>query len=298
MFRNLILFQLTDATRPTHQDLVSALENARLRSPGPLELATHGFISPYGRGQDVLVHGLGQHSLLSLGSEARLLPAQVVNDALADKLDALTAQRGKRPSGRERMRIKDEVITDLMPRAFIKSTRTDAWFDHGSGWLAIDSSSLKTAETLVHALREALGSFAATAIGSAGSARTQLTSWLAGDDLPGDFSLGDECELRDAGDDGAIVRCRRQDLGSDEIREHLNAGKQAVQLALAYEERMSFVLADDLTLRKLRFGDVVLEQLGDIGGEDAIAELDARFALMTAELSRLFARLDSLFELT
>ena len=298
MFRNLILFQIADAKPPSHQDIEGALEGARLRSPGPQELATHGFISPYGRGQDVLVHGLGSHTLLSLGSEARLLPAQVVNDALADKLDALASERGRRPGGRERMRVKDEVITDLLPRAFIKSTRTDAWLDHDKGWLAIDSSSRKSAETLVHAVREAVGSFPATPVGADGSARSLLTRWLGGNDLPGDFALGDECELRDPGDDGAIARCRRQDLDSDEIREHLNAGKQAVQLALTYDDRISFVLADDLSIRKLRFGDVVLEQLGDIGGEDAIAELDARFALMTAELSRLFERLDALFELT
>lgn len=298
MFRNLILFQLADTKPPSHADLEAALEGARLRSPGPQELATHGFISPYGRGQEVLVHGLGQHTLLSLGSEARLLPAQVINDAMADKLDALAAERGRRPGGRERARIKDEVVTDLLPRAFIKTTRTDAWLDHDKGWLVIDSSSRKIGETLVHALREAIGSFPATPVGADGIARTLLTRWLAGDGLPDDFSLGDECELRDPGEDGAIARCRRQDLDSDEIREHLNAGKQVVQLALTYDERISFVLAEDLTLRKLRFSDVVTEQLGDIGGEDAIAELDARFALMTAELARLFERLDALFELT
>jgi recombination associated protein RdgC len=224
-----------------------------------------------------------------------LLPAQVVNDALADKLDALETERGRRPGGKERQRLKDEVLTDLLPRAFVKSARTNVWLDHDTGWLAIDSASRKTAEAVVQALREALGSFPATPVAAQASARMLLTGWLTGDALPDDFSLGDECELRDPGDDGAIVRCRRQDLSADEIREHVNAGKQVAQLAVAYEDRIICVIGEDLTLRKLRFTDVVDEAPGETA--DAAAELDARFALMTGELGRLFKRLTALFDL-
>lgn len=297
MFRNLTLFQLPDSAIPTHQQLTEALDGARLRPPGPLELSTQGFVSPYGRNNDVLTHGVGAHTLLTLGSESRLLPSQVVNDALAEKLDKLEAERGRRPGGKERARLKDEVLTDLMPRAFIKAGRTDAWLDHRTGWLTIDTASKKSGEAVVHGLREALGSFPATPIAAQASARLVLTGWLTGDALPDDFTLGDECELRDPGDDGAIVRCRRQDLGADEIREHINAGKQVAQLGVVYDGRLMFVLGEDLTLRKLRFSDVVNEQLGDIGGEDAIAELDARFALMTGEVERLQQRLEGLFDL-
>lgn len=297
MFRNLTLFQLPDNAIPSHEELSQALDGARLRPPGPLELSSQGFVSPFGRNHEALSHGQGQHTLLTLGTESRLLPSQVVNDALADKLDRLEAERGRRPGGKERQRLKDEVLTELMPRAFIRPARTDAWLDHDNGWLAIDSASKKVAEAVVQGLRDALGSFPATPVAAQTSARLVLTSWLTGDALPEDFSLGDECELRDPGDDGAIVRCRRQDLGAEEVREHINAGKQVAQLAVDYQERIQFVLGEDLTLRKLRFGDVVLEQLGDDGGDDAMAELDARFALMTGEIERLLRRLGELFQL-
>lgn len=298
MFRNLTLFQLPTDALPGHNELLAAIDGSRLRPPGPLELGTQGFVSPYGRNHDVLGHGQGQHTLISFGSETRLLPSQVVNDAVAEKLDKLEAERGRRPGGKERQRIKDEVLTELMPRAFIKPSRTDAWLDHRTGWLTIDSASKKVCEWLVQGLREALGSFPATPVSVQTSARLVLTSWLTGDALPEDFALGDECELRDPADDGAIVRCRRQDLQAEEVREHINAGKQVAQLAVSYDDRMQFVIGEDLCLRKLRFGDVVNEQLGDVAGEDAIAELDARFALLTGELTRLQVRLGELFELT
>ena len=295
MFRNLTLFRLPDNAIPKQKALDKALDGAPLRAPGPLELATQGFASPFGRHSEAITHAIGAHTLLTFGIEARLLPAQVVNDALADKLDALETERGRRPGGKERQRLKDDVITDLLPRAFIKSARTNAWLDHDTGWLAIDSASRKTAEAVVQALREALGSFPATPIAAQASARMLLTGWLTGEELPDDFSLGDECELRDPGDDGAIVRCRRQDLSADEIREHVNAGKQVAQLAVAYDGRIQCVIGEDLTLRKLRVTDVVDENPGEAA--DAAAELDARFALMTGELGRLFKRLTALFDL-
>jgi recombination associated protein RdgC len=297
MFRNLTLFQLPNEAIPEQQKLAGSLDGMRLRAPGPLELSTVGFVSPYGRSSEVLAHHVADHSLISVGTESRMLPAQVVNDALAEKLDRLEAERGRRPGGKERQRLKDEVLTDLMPRAFIKAGRTDAWLDHGTGWFVVDTGSRKVAETVTHQVREALGSFPATPVAAQTSARLVLTAWLAGEALPDDFTLGDEVELRDPADDGAVVRCRRQDLSADEIREHINAGKQVTQLAVNFEDRLQFVLSEDLTIRKLRFGDVVMEQLGDIAGEDAIAELDARFALMTGEVRRLIARLEQLFDL-
>ena len=42
----------------------------------------------------------------------------------------------------------------------------------------------------------------------------------------------------------------------------------------------------ELTIRKLRFLDGAVDQLENTNSEDLRAELDARFALMTGELSR------------
>lgn len=291
MFRNLILYQLHGDAIPSPADFDAAIAAAGpIRDPGPLELTSYGWRPPLGRESTNLVHRVGLDVLLTFGTCARILPAQVVNDAVAKRLDAIEAERGRRPGGKERQRIKDEVITDLMPRAFLKHSAVRAWFDHANGILAIDTTSRKTAETVVHALREALGSFPATPVAAQASARLILTGWLTGDGMPDDIVLGDECELRDPGDDGAIVRCRRQDLAAEEVREHLNAGKQVAALRIGFDDRMSLVLGEDLSLRKLRFSDSVNDYLGD--PEDQRAELDAQLALYAAELRRLFSLLD------
>ena len=96
--------------------------------------------------------------------------------------------------------------------------------------------------------------------------------------------------------DAQVARCRRQDLDAEEIKEHLRNGKQVFQLGLVFDERMSFVLGEDLIVRKLKFLDVVLDEMGD-SHQDAAAEADANFALLTLELERLLAKLEEWFGL-
>jgi recombination associated protein RdgC len=67
-------------------------------------------------------------------------------------------------------------------------------------------------------------------------------------------------------------------------------------LGLVFNERISFVLGEDLVVHKLKFLDVVTEELGD-SQDDAMAELDAGFALMSLELAQLLAKLDECFGL-
>jgi len=119
-----------------------------------------------------------------------------------------------------------------------------------------------------------------------------LTGWIAGEPLPGGLTLGDECELKDADERGAVVRCQRQELQSDEIARHLESGKLVTKLALTLEEHVSFVLGDDLIIRKFKLLDGALDQLEGTESDDHRAELDARFALMSGEFRRLFSILE------
>jgi recombination associated protein RdgC len=296
-FRNLTLFRFSESSAKTLKNLESRLAGHRLRPCGPLELATHGFLSPYGRDEDVLVHRVGAYALLVVGREDRLLPNSVVGDELAARLKKIAEKEGRKIGSKERKRLKEEVLTDLLPRAFTKVSRTCAYLAVKSGWLAVDSASRKAAEEATSQLREALGSFPAVPMAAEESPRALMTDWLIRGKLPEGLVLGDECELRDPAETGAVVRCRRQDLETDEVREHLKSGKQVFQLGLIFEDRLGFVLGEDLTVRKLRFLDQVQDELGETTAESAVAELDAVFALMTLELERLLAKLESWFGL-
>jgi recombination associated protein RdgC len=296
-FRNLTMFRFSAAVAKTLKSLEADLGEKRLRPCGPIELATRGFISPYGRAEDVLVHRVSKFALITVGGEDKLLPNSVINEELSTRLQTLAEKTGRRVGSRERKRLKEEVLTDLLPRAFIRLSKRNAYLDIENGWLVVDTASRKAAEDSVAQLREALGSFPAVPMAPEESPRALMTDWLGGGKLPPGLSLGDECELRDPVESGAIVRCRRQELETDEVREHLKSGKQVFQLGLVFEDRLSFALGEDLVVRKLRFLDQVQDELGDGEKENAIAELDAVVALMTLELQRLFIKLEEWFGL-
>lgn len=301
-FRNLTLFRFSPAVAKSLKSLDEDLAEKKLRPCGPVELATRGFISPFGRNEDTLTHRTGEFALLTVGAEDKLLPSSVINEELTERLQKIAEKTGRKPGGRERKRLKEEVLTDLLPRAFIRLSKRKAYLDRQDGWFVVDTASKKAAEEAVTQLREALGSFPAVPMAAEESPRVLMTDWLAKGKLPAGLVLGDECELRDPVESGAIVRCRRQELETDEVREHLKSGKQVFALGLTFEDRMSFSLSEDLVVRKLRFLDVVQDELGegDKGRADenqAAAELDAVFALMSLELRRLFAKFEEWFGL-
>ena len=296
-FRNLSLFRFPASVSKSLITIEKDLGARRLRECGPLELATRGFVSPYGRDSEELMHQIGAFTLVSIGAEERLLPSVVVNEELADRLAKITEKEARQIGAKERKRLKEQVISELLPRAFIRPSRLCAYLDANDGWFVVDSAGRKPAEDAVSQMREALGRFPATPMAPAESPRALMTDWLISGKLPNGLVLGEECELRDPAEAGAVVRCRRQDLESDEVREHLKSGKQVFQLGLEFDERVSFVLGEDLTVRKLRFMDVVLDALGEDSAESARAELAASFALMTLEFKNLFERLEEWFGL-
>lgn len=296
-FRNLTLFRFP--TTLDFAEVETRLPEALLRPVGPLEMTSRGFISPFGRDeQEALSHRLGQFLWLTVGGEDKILPGAVVNDLLARKLAEIEEKEGRRPGGRARKRLKDDLIHELLPRAFVKSSRTDAMLDLQHGYVAVDTSSRKSGENVMSEIRGLLGSFPALPLNAEVAPRSVLTGWIAGEPLPEGLSLGEECEMKDPIEGGAVVKCQHQELRCEEIDKHLEAGKQVTRLALTLDDHVSFVLGDDLVIRKLKFLDGALDQLEHSEGDGMRAELDARFALMSGEVRRLFLLLEQALKLS
>ena len=286
-FRNLTLFRFP--TSLDLSDLDTHLAECALKPVGPLELSSRGFVSPFGHHGEALSHAMHDALWVTVGGEDKLLPGAVVNDLLQKKLAAIEEQEGRKPGGRTRKRLKDDLITELLPRAFVRPVRSDA---------LLDTSSRKNAESVVSEIRRALGSFPALPLNAEVAPRAILTGWIAGDPLPEGLSLGDECELRDPTDTGAVVKVQRMELSGDEIAKHLESGKQATRLALVLDDHVSFVIGEDLVVRKFKLLDGAVDQLESTERDDVAAELDARFALMAGEFKRLFNVLEKAFKLS
>lgn len=306
-FRNLAFFRFspilgTDLLHAaTRGELDQRLQDSRAKPVGPMELTSQGFVSPFGADEQALYHLIGGDAgclWFTVGGEQRVLPPAAVDAEARKRVAEIEAREGKRLGGRARKRIKDEVLVELLPRALVKPYRINAYLDLARGVLAVDTVSRRTAERVATELRHAIGSFPALPLNAEVAPRAILTGWLAGEPLPDGLALGDECELKDGLDKGAVVKCQRQELIGDEIANHLAAGKQCSRLALVLDEHVSFVFGEDLIVRKLRFLDDAVQALENTERDSLHAELDARFALMSGEFGRLFDTLEAAFRLS
>ncbi len=286
-FRNLTMFRFPVST--DFSEVAELLPHAALKQVAPLEMCSRGFISPFGREEtEQLFHGIGDWLWLTIGAQDKILPASVIADRLEEKIAAIESGEGRRPGGRERKRMKDDLLHELLPTAMVKSSRHDVFLDKARGVAFVDTSSRRAGEFVVSDIRGLLGSFPAMPLNAEVAPRSILTGWIAGEPLPTGLSLGEECEMKDPVEGGAVVKCQHQELRCDEIDKHLDAGKQVTKLAMVFEDSISFVIGDDLTLRKLKFLDGALDKLEGADEDGRRAEFDARFALQIGEFGRVF----------
>jgi recombination associated protein RdgC len=291
--RNLIFFYF-DADLPA--DIEADLRKHPVRDPGDMELGTRGFASPYGRIDDRRVIRQGEVYGFALEERVRDINPRAVKDEVAKRVDKIAQDEGRKVGGRERKQIADDVWNEVLPRALVVSSITRGWIDLANRRVVVDARSRRTAENVISALREAFGSLPAVPPCPEESPRILMTYWLGEACPPEGSALGDECELRDpSGAHGSVVKCRRQDLNTEEIREHLRSGKQCFSTGLVYDDRLSLVLDDELTVKALRPTDVLLDASNDASYQSHDEEAEGSFALAVLEVNRLLAFLEQTF---
>ncbi|MDT8407088.1 MAG: recombination-associated protein RdgC [Methylococcales bacterium] len=293
-FKNLLLYRLTEPFTVSAETLTQQLEAQRFQPCAAQQLESIGWTSPLGRQHDVLLHSSNGFHMVCARTEEKVLPTAVVSELWQERIAEREDAQGYKLARKERTDIKDEVIFELLPKAFSFSRTTYAYIDSRQGWLVVDAASSQKAEKLLHLLRISMGSLPVVPLSTVNNPVTVMTQWLAApDSAAADVEIEDECELR--GEEGGIVRCKRHDLSAPEIKNHLQNGKQVTKLALTYADKLGFVLDEQLTLKRLKFLDTVQDRADDIEGDDEVARFDADFSIMTLELAELLPRLTELF---
>ncbi len=300
-FKNLSLYRLSSPFTLTMDELGEKLAEKVFHPAGKHDLSSVGWSEPLGRNGQELFHSANGFIMLCLRTEQKILPAAAVKELVDVRAEEIEEKEARKVRGKERAALKEQVLMEMVPRAFSKSSRTFAYIDPKEGWLIVDAASDKKAEELIGLLRKSLGSFPAARINMINAPSAIMTQWLEREELPDYLELNDECELRDSLEDGGIVKIRKQSLLSEEVKIHLNAGKVVARLALIFDERISFVLDENITIKKVRFLDVIQEEAMDVVTETAAERFDSDFAIMTLELKRflpvLFKALGGLVEL-
>lgn len=286
-FKNVMVYRLTRDLDVTAEQMEQQLAANAFTPCGSQDMAKSGWVAPMGAKSDALTHTAGDQILVCIRKEEKMLPSSVVKQELQGKIEQLENEQSRKLRKTEKDALKDEVMHTLMPRAFSRFSQTSLWLDTANGLVMVDAASAKKAEDCLALLRKSLGSLPVVPLALEKPIEMTLTEWVRGGEPAEGFVIQDEAELKALLEDGGIIRCKKQDLASDEIAVHIEAGKLVTKLALDWRERVQFVMADDGTLKRLKFADALREQNDDIDREDVAGRFDADFILMTGELSAL-----------
>ncbi|PHM37157.1 recombination-associated protein RdgC [Xenorhabdus innexi] len=292
-FKNAIVYRMARDIQISAETLETQLSTLAFTPCGSQDMMRVGWISPMGSHGLALTHATGDQILICMQREEKILPSSVIKKELQGKIEKLEGEQHRKLKKAEKDALKDEVIHTLLPRAFSRESQTYLWIDLGNLRIVVDANSARRAEDALALLRKALGSLPITPVMLSNPIELTLTDWVSNGELPAGLALQDEAELKAVLEAGGLIRCKQQDLFSDEIATHIESGKYVTKLALEWEERIQFTLSDDFAIKKIRFSDALKEQNDDIDREDFAQRFDADFVLFTGELSRM---LDSLID--
>ncbi|MDA8961963.1 recombination-associated protein RdgC [Congregibacter sp.] len=294
-FKNLRAYRMTRGLEFSAEQLEEKLSSREFKACTPAQPLSVGWVPALGAGAQTLVHSADGRLMICLRREEKILPPSVVRDLVKERVEGIEAQQGRKVYRKEKLSLKDEVTQDCLPRAFSRHSELRLIIDPQARWVLVDSASASRAEEALNLLRECVGSFPVILPQTAHAPAAAMTSWLAHSSLPEDLQARDECELRDVGEQAAVVRCRGLELYSDEVRQHLQGTTQVVRIALGWNEQLQFVLGDDLCLRRLKFSESLVKENDELMDEDRLARMDADFALMAPTLTAIQDRLIALF---
>lgn len=286
MFKNLKIYRLDGSLTPSAlRDGLQTYPFTRCESS---EAQSIGWI-PFPEYGWVYLHS-NSSALSALRTENKVLPSAVVKQAVAEKVIQIEQAQGYRPGRKQTREIKEDVILELLPKAFSQYYDTFVWLDFKNRWFVIDTSSNGVADVVLSALSKCFEVFPVSPVHTNLSCAGAMTDWLLNDEAPSGFSIDQDAELVARNSNRSTVKYLRQTLDPNEIKNHVENGKYVSKLALTWQDKISFVLTEDFDIRSVKPLDL-LNESQDKTSKTASEMFEADFELMTGELSSLLCDL-------
>lgn len=272
---------------PEKRYLDESLGNSWFTEPQGLDWFSEGFTHPNAF-TDLAVFEAQKTMLISLMREEKVLPSAAIKHKLDEQVVKIQTAEGRNVGRKEKQELREAIIDNLLPKALTKSSRTNGLLD--TGWLWVDTASRHKAENLLTKLREALGGLPAQQPVARQSPASLMTNWLLHGEAQGRFVLDSDVTLVGVGDVAPKVKISRKDLTAEDVVQHAKNGMAVTELGLVWNNRVAFILTQDLTLKRIKWLDVVQEEAQD-NCDDAQSQAYATQLLMTAALSMIFSEL-------
>jgi recombination associated protein RdgC len=289
MFRSARFYSLVSAWPESEQELSEKLLTVGFKPCGPSLERSSGFEAPVAERAGTPARRVAGAELLRLRSQVRVLPAAALNEALEVRLAEYRQRMQEEPGRRTKRQLKEQTRDELLPKALVKSERTNALMILQERVLVIDTASETRAERFLEHLRAALGKLEVKPLEFKRPYGEHLARVFTGN-APREFLLARECRMRELSDEKGTVRWQNVDLGASPVRQCLEDGMEITHLAFELGNALSGVLD----------GNGVLTKISLLGAEEApkpttpeekIAEQDAMIALLAGNLRQLIVSL-------
>lgn len=289
-FKNLTVYRMTASWQLSAAQVEEAV-SANAQTPIGLTQPVSTGWAPIFDG--LFAHVVNRQILLQFKTEKKVVPSSALKAAVAERVDEVERMTGRKPGKKERREIKDDALLALLPSALATISQTRVWIDPVNGWIVINTGSQTQADTIITLLVRSLEKLELQTLLIAKSPAAVMTEWLMNDDAPDNFAIDRACTLKACDETKAVVKYTNSPLTTDNLVEHLRMGKVCKELALTWEDRISFVLTDTFRIKKVRALDLITEDRAEVNDEREAS--DADFALMTGEINNLLNALVAAF---
>ena len=264
-----------------------ALDKCQFAPTGATQQKSSGFVPPREE-HGAMAESVDGQIIIKLLTEVRAVPSEAVKRRTAEIAEQMEKQSGRKPGKKIMKELKEQALLELLPMAFTKLKSALIWIDPEARTLVVDCASQARAEEVVTLLIKCLDGLALSMVQTQMSPAVAMAHWLGTGEAPYQFSVDRECELKSCDEMKSVVKYGRHPLDTEEVRQHILAGKVPTRVALTWRNRVSFVLTEAMQLKKLAFLDVVFEgAMADAGKVDKGDAFDADVAIMTGELRQL-----------
>lgn len=290
--KNLIIYRVNRDVQFNPDAMEKQLAEFALTPIGSQDKQKFGWV-PALPGGELFAHSSGGNILLRSCKQEKLLPSSCINKLVQEKVDQLEAEQGRPLKKSEKADIKDDIIMDVLPTAFIKESFTSLYILPNQGVIVVDAGSHGKAEETLALLRKTLGSLPVVPLLPNTPVETTLTQWVKDGTTPSGFSIGSSAAMRSIVEKGAQVTLKHEELSAQSVLKHIEENKVVTSLSMDWQERIYFTLKDSMAIGKISYAEELKDQNDDIPREDNLARLDADFTLISGELSVFISELVS-----
>jgi recombination associated protein RdgC len=281
-FKQFQIFQLKFSIQASPNALAEKLKPLAFKPCIPSMPTSMGWVSPIDEENAPLTRGLNGCIMFCLQIEEKILPASVVTQTLKEKIKKIELAEARKVRQKEKLSFKDEVTQTLLPRAFSKYTRINAYIDTRNNWLILNSTSPAKIELFLTMFKKSFSDNGVDGIESVEVIKPSsiFTQWLKDKNYPREFSIEKSCVLQDPDQQNRVIRCQQQDLFAASIQSLVKDGCEAIQLALCWHDKINFVIDQHFLLRSIRLSDEDIVEIQD-EMETKEQKFDADFIMMT-----------------